>query len=175
MIELIVVVVMLGVLAGLVGPRLLGWTHRDTEAAALKLADLLSAAARRDTLSSQRVALDYDAKRGSARMQVLTVSGQGSSWADDPLVPEVGFGDVKVAAATADGVPQALESWRIEFSGSSARPALGVVLVGDQGKETYRVDLPSRGTRAVVTVGATPPAGIEPIDLDAAGKGETSW
>ncbi|MFA6043993.1 MAG: type II secretion system protein, partial [Phycisphaerales bacterium] len=70
MVELIVVVVMLGVLAGLVGPRLLGWTHRHTEAAALKLADLLSAASRRDTLSSQRVAVDYDAKRGTARMQV---------------------------------------------------------------------------------------------------------
>lgn len=175
MVELIVVVVMLGVLAGLVGPRLLGWTHRDTEAAALKLADLLSAAARRDLLSSQRVSIDYDAKRGSARMQVLTVNGRDSSWENDPLVPEVGFGDVKITIATADGVSMNAAGWRVEFSGSVARPAVGVVLAGDRGKETYRVDLASRGARAVVTNSAVPPDGIEPLDLDAAGKEEAPW
>jgi hypothetical protein len=90
-------------------------------------------------------------------------------------VPDVGLSTVKLTLATSDGVTLNAASWRVEFSGSSSRPAVGVVLVGDMGKETYRVDLPSRGTRAIVTNSATPPQGIEPLDLDAAGKGETPW
>lgn len=175
MIELIVVVILLSVLVGLITPRMLGWTRRQTEATALKFADLLSAAARRDVLSSQRVAIDFDAKRASARVQVLAISGAQSAWQGDPLVPDVLFNEVALTSITSDGVTLDPSSWRIEFSAGASRPAIGAVLVGDSGKETYRVDLPARGTRAIVTQGETPPQGIEPEDLDAEGKAESSW
>lgn len=175
MIELIVVVILLGVLVGLSTPRLLGWTRRETEAAGLRLGELLSAAARRDLLGSQRVEVDFDAGRGSARMQVLVVQDGQTFWRGETLVPEVALGGVTIASVTADGVTLDPSSWRVEFSGGRARPAIGVVLVGDKGKETYRVDLPARGTRAIVTAGDEPPEGIAPEDLDAEGKGETAW
>lgn len=175
MVELVVVIVMLGVLGAMIGPRLLGWTGRDTEASALKLAELLSAAARRDSLSSQRVAIKFDSKRSLVEFQVLSTDGGSVGWAGDPLVADVSLAGVTLSSVAADGVTLDASNWRVEFAGGAARPAIGVVLLGDRGKETYRVDLPSRGSRAIVTSGATPPEGIEPMDLDAAGKGESPW
>lgn len=185
MIEVIVVVVILGVLMLAVVPRLRSGRDREVEAAAERVADLLSAAARRDALTSQRLALEYDKKTGVIRLMTMgsaedeVAAPSLHTWRQDPVTPTVSVGDVVLKEAQTDGVPLDPSSWRVEFPQNTLRPALTIILTDEQGDNPYRVDLPSRGTRAMTTPGLTlPPGSVEgagTIDLDQTGKGNVTW
>lgn len=173
-IEIIVVVVLIGVLATMVVPRIAVFMGRSTQAAAQRAAGVLSAAARRDALTSQRVAVEFDAEAGVLRMVVLTEDGE--AWVRDPLTPAESLGQTRVEQASADSA--LLEgSWRVEFSQSQLRPALSLLLTDARGNDPYRVELGARAARAVVSPGRGI-GGAEldgAIDLDATGRETQAW
>lgn len=173
-IELIVVIVILGVLAGALVPRIAGWSRRDAQAAALRAADVLSAAARRETLSGQTVAVEYDPDHG-VRMLVNDPAGGTDSWREDPLVPSVNLSGVRLISAFEDTASLPVDRWRVVFRSAGPRAAVGIVLAAERTEERWRVDLPAGGTRAVVTKGDAAPQSISAMDLDADGKGDQPW
>lgn len=185
MIEVIVVVVILGVLMLAVVPRLRSGRDREVEAAAERVADLLSAAARRDALTSQRLALEYDKRTGVIRLMTMGSAEDEVAapslhiWRQDPVTPTVSLVDVLLKEAQTDGVPLDASNWRVEFPQNTLRPALTIILTDEQGDNPYRVDLPARGTRASTAPGLTlPPGSVEgagTIDLDQSGKGNVTW
>jgi len=176
-VELIVVIVILVVVAGAVAPRISAITGRATRASAEHAAQVLSAAARRDSLTSQRIALDYDGTR--LRMLVLDESYK-DPWREDPLTPAADLSTVRVSEVLADTAPLDPTRWRVEFPQNTPRPALRLVLTDSRGRDPWRVELASRGGRAVVTPGdrAADAQAIEiddAIDLDATGKSSEPW
>jgi type II secretory pathway pseudopilin PulG len=175
----IVVVVILVVLAAAVGPRLAAMGGREVKASALAVGDLVSVAARRDALTSQRVALEYDAE--AARLVLMTMETRGgdasasvADWREDRLMPRVELGGTKLEAL-ADGVSLAAKGWRVEFPQGSRRPSLEILLSDAKGKEHWRVELPSSAAHAAVSAGNALGLSDQAVDLDAAGGGTSPW
>jgi prepilin-type N-terminal cleavage/methylation domain-containing protein len=177
LIELIVVVVVLVVLAAAVAPRLAAMGGRETRASALAVGDVVSTAARRDALTSQRVAVSFDADRRRVALATLVADADGAvgQWREDRLIPAVDLGDTRLVDALADGVPLDSRGWRVEFPQGGRRPMLQLVLGDPNGKEFWRVELPSTAAHATVAPGNALGMSDQSIDLDAIGQGTTPW
>jgi prepilin-type N-terminal cleavage/methylation domain-containing protein len=180
LIEVLVVVVILVVLAGALVPRLASMGGREVRASAVAVGDLVSVAARRDALTSQRVALQFDADSGSLALMTMQTSSRDTGapmtpeWHQDRLMPRVQLGDTIMQAST-DGVALDAKGWRVEFPQGGRRPALAIVLSDGAGKEHWRVDLPSIAAHAVVSSGNAQGMSDQTVDLDATGGGTAPW
>jgi prepilin-type N-terminal cleavage/methylation domain-containing protein len=178
-IEVIVVIVILGVVGAIIGPRLSSLGGRQTRADAQGIAEILSIAARRDELTSQPVALEFQAERGSIRMLVFSPqSGDDGrpQWHVDRMAPAAELRDSVISSVQSDGTELDVRRWRVEFAQNSRRPDLHIVIKDERHGDTWRIELPAGSTRALVVAGDAPVgAGDGSIDLDLAGKSEESW
>jgi prepilin-type N-terminal cleavage/methylation domain-containing protein len=179
-VELIVVVVILAVLAAAVAPRLASMGGRETRASAMAVGDLVSVAARRDALTSQRVAIEFNGDKG--RLVLMTVdsapSGSGApqaEWREDRLIPPVLLGNSKITDALMDGVALDARAWRVEFPQGGRRPGLELILSDAKGTEHWRVDLPSSAAHAAISAGNALGMSDQAVDLDAGGGGTSPW
>lgn len=172
-VEIIVVLVILSVLAAAVVPRLAAMSGRQARADAEAIVELLSIAARRDDLTSQRVALDFDAERASVRL--LTRRADATEWRQDPLAPDASLRGSFVESVESEGVDLDSRHWRIEFPQASRRPGLSLVVTDDRKQQSWRISLPSGATRAVMAPASSLAAPDGSIDLDAMGKAEEPW
>jgi prepilin-type N-terminal cleavage/methylation domain-containing protein len=171
-VEMVVVIVILGVLAVAVGPRVRAFFGRETRGRAEAVSEVLSAAARRDALTSQRVGVEYDAESG--RMRVMVFGEQG--WREDRLSAQAIVAPARVERVQVDTSLLDPERWRVEFPRNEPRPPLRVVISDTGGKETYTVLLPGRAQRAIVArTGEAVEESDEVIDLDAIGRGDQAW
>jgi type II secretory pathway pseudopilin PulG len=180
LIEVIVVVVILAVLAAVIAPRIISPAGQQTRASALAIGELVSAAARRDTLTSQRIALDFD--RDKQRLTLMTlVTSTGDTptteWREDRLIRHVDLiADTRLEEALADGVALDAKGWRVEFPQGGRRPALELVFSDPFNKEHWRVELPSGAFHAAVHQGQfSDGVTDQSIDLDATGGGTAPW
>ena len=178
-IEIIVVIVLLGILGAVVAPRLSSLGGKQARADAQSVAELLSIAARRDDLTSQPVAIEYDRERGTIVMLTFSPpdsSGSAPVWRTDRLAPQAELRSTVVAEAQADGNELDSSHWRLEFSQNSRRPALSVLLQDTVHGDLWRVQLAAGATRATIGLGsASGVASDGAIDLDAAGRSEEAW
>lgn len=177
LIELIVVVVLLGIVAGMVVPRLFATRGREVEGAARRAAGLLSAAGQRDALTNQRIAVQYHG--GTLRLAVFASVGDAGTaqWQFDPLISEADLEPARLVEATADGVRLEGASWRLEFPQNKPRPTISLLLADADDLYRWRVEMSGRESRATVAPegrGDRPGAGTV-IDLDDLGRGEAAW
>lgn len=172
-VEIIVVLVILSVLAAAVVPRLAAMSGRQARADAEAVAELLSIAARRDELTSQRVALDFDAERGSLRL--LTRRADAADWRPDPLAPDAQLRGSFLESVESEGVDLDPDRWRIEFQQSGRRPPVTLVVTDDRKRDSWRVTLPVGASRAALAPAASRLAPDGSIDLDAVGRSEEPW
>lgn len=174
-VEMIVVVVILGVLAAAMGPRVAVFLGRGVRGTAEEVAGVMSAAARRDTFTSQRVAVEGDGEGGRVRLVVFDpASGE---WREDNLVPAADLGSARLDRVMLDTASLDPANWRVEFPQSQPRGTLTVVVSDAAGRETFVVRLGARASRAVVTPGerGLHDDGAGVIDLDATGRGDQAW
>ncbi len=180
LVELITVIVILAVVAGLLLPRLVNWDERRAEAGVQRVADVLSAAARRHLFSTQRLALGFDRESGSLRVLVLRLSAPTSfdpgnaAWVDDSLTVSAELEGLDVVEASADSKALDTRSFRVELPPAEPRPAIALTLATPGERGVWTVYLPAAGERATVTAGR---AGAieERIDLDRAGLKDEAW
>jgi type II secretory pathway pseudopilin PulG len=186
-VELVVVIVIVSIVAGLVIPRITSWKSRQGELSVYAIADLLSAAAKRDVYSTQPAALEFDSKTASLRLMALQVTNAASfdpgaeTWVQDPLTPVATLVGVHLLAGAAG--PQDLDPrrFRVEFPGAGgAQGRVGVALLfGDDEGQRWLVKLPPSGTRADVVPNAAnkglPTNDADTIDLDATGMRDEAW
>lgn len=177
LVELIVVVVIVGILAGLIVPRVVGSSARRVRAAAEAAGEVLSLAARREGLSTQPMAIDYDAETSRLRILTLSQDSRGDlQWVEAGASLAAQLGDTRVSAATADSNQLDTKKFRVEFPSNTRRPALVMTLEDQFGRDPYTVALSPWASAASVTAGRTAPDTMDQsIDLDATGKGEQAW
>jgi len=184
LIELIVVIIILGVLGGLIAPRMLNMGGRQTQADAQAVAEVLAIAARRDDQTNQPVAIDYDSERGSIALQVFGLGagvqdGGLPRWRTDRLAPPAVLRGSEVESVWMDGNELSKSKWRIEFSQRSRRPQVVILLHDPRHGDRWRIELAAGSSRPLVLpVGADSDGGSSQsgaIDLDAAGKGAEPW
>jgi len=179
MIELIVVVVMLGVLAGAVIPRMMRRSDREAEQNVRVLADLFSTAAARSSIAGQHVALWFDAS-GDGKVWMETSRAASAAdfetnpeWSPDPIVPEQRVDRVTLVAGSVDGRLLDARKWTIEMVPGQERGMVVASFRDREGTRSWTIVLPPGSLRAQVIEGAAPLD--ESIDLDATGMGEVSW
>lgn len=174
LVELVVVIVLLAIAAAVVLPRMVSGSGREVRSRADAIASLLSTAARRDSLTSQRVGVEYSLEDAQLRVVVLTSGERGSVWSRDPLTPPVSLGITRVIEATSNGVPLPEEGWRIELAQSGIRPSIQVMVGASPDQDVYRVVLAPGAIEAVIYQGSAA-LPDETIDLDAAGGEDSAW
>jgi prepilin-type N-terminal cleavage/methylation domain-containing protein len=180
LIELITVIVILAVVSGLLLPRLVNWDERRAEAGVQRVADVLSAAARRHQSSTQRLAVGFDRESGSLRILILRLGAPASfdpgdaAWVDDPLTLSAELEGLDVVEASADSKALDARGFRIELPPAEPRPAIALTLATPGARGVWTVHLPPVAERATVTAGR---AGAieERIDLDRAGLRDEAW
>ncbi|PKP96301.1 MAG: hypothetical protein CVT74_17435, partial [Alphaproteobacteria bacterium HGW-Alphaproteobacteria-13] len=78
LVEMIVVIVLIGVIVSVIAPRFAGAARRRADDTARAAALLLSAAAYRDTVGSERLALEFDGSRRTLELLVPRAEAAGS-------------------------------------------------------------------------------------------------
>lgn len=202
LVELIVVIVLLGVAAGLTAPRLVNSSRRKAEARVRDVAELLSVAARRDTCAgggaeAQRIAFDAQSARFSLEVRRSRTDTRGREldagvWREDPLAPAVSLEGIRLEQAVVDGVPADDRAWRLDLIPGQIRPTIELVFAEDQPGTKLRPGVRASVTSArwnillvpyaaaaeVSAIGPGAPGaatGLRSIDLDAAGLGDRAW
>ncbi len=184
LVELVVVLIILAILAGVIAPRLLSGSSRTAEADVRRAAELVSTAGRRDSLTSQQLAIDYDGASSTLRLLVLRLPsavdaarGAPAEWVDDPLAMRVELKDVKLLSATTDGAELDPRKFRVEFKQAAVRPSLVMVFGPSEDRPAWTVSLTPGAYRAQVISGEDRFADVDQttIDLDLAGKSEEPW
>lgn len=185
LVELVVVILILAILAGITIPRIATWRGRTAKTAAESVAEVLNAAARRDTLTSQPVAVEYDPD--ARELRVMVPGGDdGKEFVPDRLSPVADLSGVRIVAASRDGAALADEKsadrWRVDFPQATRRPRLEISIAELNGDDQWTIALSSNSVRAYAWAGdgsrktATGTAALEePIDLDATGKEKDAW
>jgi len=195
--ETIVVVMIVGILAGLMLPRMINVGRRTAENESNGVQRLLSVAAEKCAVWGQTVAVDCitdssDVVRLSVWSQIKDPKAgedaTGSArvrWRQDPLVEPVALDKLRVAQASQDGQILPTGKWRVSFVPGQARAELTLRLEPKAQADGPRwiVTLAPDQTAAVRdTDSGTLQSGRGPavtrsrsIDLDDAGKGQTPW
>ena len=195
LIEAIVVIVIIGILATAIVPRMLNVGQREAELEAKAVQRLLSVAAEKCAIWNRPVAVDFNADKGTLGVWTQSEDPKATSdttgaarvrWNFDPMVEPVAFNRLKVSLATQDGQPFNSTKWRVFFVPGQARPAMSIELEPKSERDGPRwtITLPAGETVATRSAGtdALHPAGTpgaasasRSIDLDDAGKGQTKW
>ena len=180
LLEVIVVVVVLLVLAGVIVPRIVSKNRSQTRLTLNAVRTLLSAAAQRDALTSQAVAIRFDAE--SAMLSVLTPSNDDEPrrgddlwpWRVDPLIQPVRFDGLTLQRAAADSLELGDDQWILELARGERRPDLTLECLDDRGG-SWVVLLPSGSGVAKVWAGEPDETDRLTIDLDEEGRGRQEW
>lgn len=184
LIELIVVIVLLTVIAGAIVPRLVTTEARRAETSVKNIAALLSAAAHRDAVGGDSIAIVHDGKAGQMTLETLrrAESTAAAEWKRDRFTQPVEFDQVRVRQALIDGREASGNEWRIEFTPVEQRPTVELIVEsGAEGKSRawYIELLPYDTSAKIVSMGggsSVPTStALRSVDLDASGKGDSAW
>ncbi len=186
MIELVVVIILLAIFAGVALPRLAGGRERRAEVEARAVAGLLSALAQREALSGRGVALECDEAAGRVSL-LVAAEGSADGWATLPLVNAVQLDAARVSRVLVDGgaLPaNPAGSLRVAMPAGVPRPGIDVLIemAGARAGETgraWQVSLEPGAAGALVVrladAGAFAARAGGAVDLDAVGRRAEPW
>ncbi len=174
-----VVVVILGIMAALTIPRMLGNEHREYQLAVDRVADLLMMFAQRESLGARPVGLWEDAQNRQLVLMMLPrlqdQPGAELTWVPDRTVRPVPLPrDVIILDVHADGERVDISSWPLQVEPGQTRPDIAIVLEGPSGIRTIALaghalsPLQIHGQNYQEWMGG-------PIDLDAVGQDREDW
>lgn len=185
MIEVVVVVIVLAVLAGLAVPRLIGSSNRRGRQEAESVAALLTQAVRRQMLTTQRVAVDYDSSDGRLSVSTLKPSdltnfdARDRQWIGDPLLPPVALEAAELASASSNASALNAGHFHAELSDAGGRVSFSMVLRDVSSGSMWTIRLPLASDRAVLSEGrdlrTDTDGDADTIDLDQAGRRDSPW
>jgi prepilin-type N-terminal cleavage/methylation domain-containing protein len=190
LIEVIVVFVVLGVVSGLVAPRIMSNERRRAAQTVRAIDAMLTVIAERDTFGQHRMALRHDPASRTLRLDVLRQAGSSDRrgrladavWRPDPLTPEVSLGRLRLAETRLDGRPPVDDAWSVEFVPGIPRPLIELIVeldTDDPSGPAWLIELlpyaPSADVAPVSSAGAVRGRGARSVDLDEMGKSDVPW
>lgn len=183
LIELICVIVILSVIAGMIVPRILNTRARAAENESREVQRLLNVAGEKAALWSLPVAINYaDGKLElwTRRADAATADGVAAArWIVDPGAESITLANTRIRLATIDTVALPNSKWRIEFAPGQPRPAVGIALDSVANAAAgWQLALDPEASGASRTPTGTSNGGAavaRSIDLDDAGKGTAPW
>lgn len=182
-IEVIVVIILIALLAGLVAPRLGNVALRRAENEANAVLGILTSVAQRDAMTSQAYAIAYDA--ATSRFALLALRdapgpNQAPQWMPAPLQTPLVLEAAEIRSAAIDGrVVQG--SFTVEFRPGQARPTVSILVVPRDGVDArgWQIELGPAKLAArmegLADAGAWQPAAADVQDLDNEGMREDAW
>ena len=190
LIEIIATLLVVGVVLGLIVPRVRTTERRQAENSVRAAAQMVAIAAQRASTSSEVSALVYDHETGTLHIEVLrqergNYDRTDREWRRDAFAPEITLAGCRIAELVTDGLVVREDSFRVVFEQSVSRPQIAMTIAQASGDpvsilpegRTWRIDLPAYALRPVVTglISSSAPDVPQPIDLDAMGRVEQSW
>jgi type II secretory pathway pseudopilin PulG len=186
MIEALVAIVIVALLATLVVPRFIATASRQAEVEAQGVSMLLSAAAARASISSDRVAIEYDQATRLLKTEVASEDQDGVViWRVPATVRPMTLTTTAIESTLIGArVVDASTGWRVEFGAGRDRPIISVLLTlpgvrpGEDGLR-WQVDLPAgESAGSVRSLGegmAWSPSRGRGVDLDETGRRTKTW
>jgi len=177
-VEMLVVVALIAVIAGLTLPRLGTMARREAVITAEQLADMLTLFAHRESMGESNIAIGYDPDAATIMMMTLvgdpTVPGDPPRWIiDDHVSPVILPEDVSVAGVLRDGRPVERDDWFIPAVAGQGRPSIQIVLESPDVERI--VHLPQHALSARLLRPGDRDDGLTPIDLTALGRDREIW
>ena len=180
LVEMIVVIIMLGVVAGMIIVRLGSNTSRRADVVLTGVSALLETIAHRQTVSSTPIALHWDEERRQMWLDVLRVprvdgaEDLAPEWVRDPLVRPVTFPD-DVELRSIELERQPVRRFPIIFMPEVPRPTIEVYVGFDSATDV--VALLSFALEPTIYGSRFGSLDDQPVpqDLDALGQRENDW
>lgn len=181
LIEVLVVVAMLSMLAGIVFVRFTSTAGREAQFAAQETADLLTFFAHRASTGDANIAIGYDPE--AATIMLLELVGDPMNpdnlprWEFDAYTSMVQLpSHMSVNAVRRDGRAISREDWFIPIMPGESRPNIELDLVSESTGRTYTIYLASFEIGAdIIEDGEDRNFHRLPTDLDAAGRSNEIW
>ncbi len=183
LVEVIVVVVILGIIAGLVGPRMMRRDSRKADQTVSRIASMFDAIARRTALSSDPMQLVFDDGANEFRvMSLIREEGFRQSWDRrvrwhvDPLIPPVELDELQLGEVMVDAMRVRERDWTVEMGGTDVPVSVSIELEAESSGQIWRVVLDGASGRAIA--GSEKDFDLMPVtlvDLDEAGKRDAPW
>lgn len=177
LLELILVVVLLGIFAGMVIPRITGPEQRQAQNEVAAVESFLSAVAERDAFASEPIAISFDTQPPRRSLAAGGRTGGESEgtlaffvrrtvdpdkpdlpqWMPDPLIQPVTLSILMLREASADGQRLDSRAWRVSLTQTEPRPAISLLLaMRPAGRAAapppaWQVDLPADSLSTVRT------------------------
>lgn len=179
MIELLVVLMIIAIMAGMMVPRVLGNDSRQFNLTCEELSDLLTMFARREAQGGKPVGLVFDEQRRQLALIVYDIDAESGrfdpQWRQDALVRPVRFPEfVELHEVRADGHHVDIARWPVMNRPGQARPSLTISLKGPDGVVSFY--LPPHAITPYQSGGSRPTTSFpQPVDLDALGRSRGEW
>ena len=180
LVEVIIVIVILSLFAGLIIPRVAGISRGTNQLTVMQAEDLLAAFAYRDSIASGKTALEFN---GDSRLLMLmsnvseSSGAESNTWSVDTLAPAVYLPESIEISAFRDGSLLPNSGWWIESSSDGTRPKVELNLEGTEldssitlprwSQSPYTTDRIQDSFSRVVLP--------EEIDLDSSGQERIRW
>lgn len=183
LIELIVVIILLGVTAAIVIPRMFGNDAKRAEQAARSVASMLTAVAQRDATAFDPMLIAYERDESTLEVRVMrTGEDEQRAWKPDLFIGSVSLEDAALRSAEIDGNRLDERGWSIEIPVNTPRPTIELVVgmaEDARSARAWRVTLlpgasSARMTDASAAIDASAASEVV-VDLDALGMQETPW
>lgn len=179
LVEMIVVIIIIGIMASIILPRLVGNENRRFQLAVDEVSDLLMMYAQRESLGTKPVGFWEDAQKHRLVLMTLDIDERTPNdpalWIIDPTVRPVKLpDDVEVVAIHVDGEEVDLTEWPLQANPGESRPDLVVILSGPSGIITIALASHALSPLQIHSESYSQWLG-GPIDLDAEGRDREDW
>ena len=177
LLEIIVVIMIIGVMAVMVIPRIGGNQNREFNLAVDRVNDVVLMFAHRVSTSNQAAAIRYNAELKQFELLAkVEVDENEFVWGIDPLAPPVRLPDWLESDSLAifvDGEFTDTSQWPVTTTPGETRPLIEVELHWEE--HTALISLPSHAMGPNIWLDGVGSEPLMPIDLDEQGRGREEW
>lgn len=180
LLEVIIVVLVIALFAGMIIPRMSGMGKRIEALTVDRVVDLLSAFGYRDSLASGRAAIEYSESNRQLLLLTLKQNARDDSsseeiWSKDALAPAVKIPDSMTLRAYEDDKLLPETTWSILTNIDGTRPKIKFELIGEDTDTTLILDPWAQGPLLVDEMLMEVQTMPDAFDLDAAGQDRVPW
>lgn len=176
LIEMIVVIIVIGIMAAAIVPRLSGSRDREFNLLVEQVADIVLMFSHRSSTSNQPTGMRYDTELHRFELLAKFKEDEGHYWDIDPLAPPIRFPEWLEGNAVEiyiDGELTDTSQWPITVTPGELRPLIEVTLGWESRYALISLASHSIGPNIWLDGNGTDP--LVPIDLDAQGRGREEW